>query len=45
MASYPHEARQRAIKVEEVILRAVSGQIAFWLAAGILRMSPRIHAG
>jgi transposase len=29
------------MKVEEVILRAVSGQITFWQAARILRMSPR----
>jgi transposase len=41
MASYPHQARERAMKVEEVILRAVSKQITFWQAAYILRMSPR----
>jgi hypothetical protein len=41
MASYPPQARGRAMKVEEVILRAVSGQITFWQAARILRMSPR----
>ena len=41
MASYPQQARERAMKVEEVILRAVSGQITFWQAARILRMSPR----
>jgi hypothetical protein len=29
------------MKVEEVILRAVSKQITFWQAAQILRMSPR----
>ena len=29
------------MKVEEVILRAVSGQITFWQAARILRRSPR----
>lgn len=41
MASYPQQARERAMKVEEVILRAVSGQITFWQAARILRMSAR----
>jgi len=41
MASYLQQARERAMKVEEVILRAVSGQITFWQAARILRMSPR----
>jgi transposase len=41
MVSYPHKARERAMKVEEVILRAVSGQITFWQAAWILRISPR----
>jgi transposase len=41
MVSYPQKARERAMKVEEVILRAVSGQITFWQAARILRMSPR----
>ncbi len=41
MVSYPHKARERAMKVEEVILRAVRGQITFWQAAHILRMSPR----
>jgi transposase len=41
MVSYPHKARERAMKVEEVILRAVRGQITFWQAARILRYSPR----
>src|SRR6266852_8028695 len=41
MASYPQRARERAMKVEEVILRAVSKQITFWQAAWILRISPR----
>ena len=41
MASYLQQARERAMKVEEVILRAVSGQITFWQAARILRRSPR----
>src|SRR5229473_1258592 len=41
MVSYPQRARERAMKVEEVILRAVSKQITFWQAAWILRISPR----
>jgi transposase len=41
MVSYPQRARERAMKVEEVILRAVSKQITFWQAAQILRYSPR----
>jgi transposase len=41
MASYPQRARERAMKVEEVILRALSKQITFWQAAQILRYSPR----
>lgn len=41
MVSYPQRARERAMKVEEVILRALSKQIRFWDAARILRYSPR----
>lgn len=41
MASYAQRARERAMKVEEVILRALSKQITFWQAAQILRYSPR----
>jgi hypothetical protein len=41
MISYPQRARERAMKVEEVILRAVSKQITFWQAVRILRYSPR----
>src|SRR5260370_41290016 len=41
MVSYPQRARERAMKVEEVILRALSKQITFWQAAWILRISPR----
>lgn len=41
MASYPQRARERAMKVEEVILRAVGKRITFWQAATILRVSPR----
>ena len=38
---YPGSVRERAMKVQEVILRAVSKQITFWEAAQILRMTPR----
>ena len=41
MAVYPASARERAMKVEEVILRAVDKQITFWQAARIARLSPR----
>jgi len=41
MASYPQKVRERAMRVEEVILRAVSKQLTFWQAAQILRYSPR----
>jgi len=41
MVSYPRRARERAMKVEEVILRVVSKQITFWEAAKILRYTPR----
>jgi len=41
MAHYPASSRERAMKAEEVILRALSKQITFWQAARILRISPR----
>ena len=41
MAAHPGSARERAMKVQEVILRALSGQITFWQAAHIARISPR----
>ena len=41
MVSYPRQARERAMKVEEVLLRALSKQITFWEASRILRYSPR----
>jgi len=41
MALYPAGSRERAMKAEEVILRALSKQITFWQAARILRISPR----
>lgn len=41
MVSYPQRARERAMKVEEVILRVVNKQNTFWQAARILGISPR----
>jgi transposase len=41
MAQYPASSRERAMKAEEVILRALSKQITFWQAARVLRISPR----
>jgi len=41
MVSYPQRARERAMKVEEVILRVVNKQSTFWQAARILGISPR----
>lgn len=41
MVIYPASARERAMKVQEVILRALSKQITFWQAAHIARLSPR----
>jgi hypothetical protein len=44
MADYPASARERAMKVQEVILLALNKQIRFWEAA---RLSPlhlrRLH--
>ncbi len=41
MSVYPGTARERAMKAQDVILRAVSKQITFWEAANILRITPR----
>ena len=41
MAVYPASAQERAMKIEQVILRALSKQITFWQAAHIARISPR----
>jgi len=41
MGLYPGPAVERAMKVQEVILRAVSGQIAWVQAAEIIGISPR----
>jgi len=39
--SYPPSAVERAMKVQEVILRALSGQLTWLQAAEILERSPR----
>lgn len=41
MSVYPGTARERAMKAQEVILRAISKQINWFAAAQILRISPR----
>src|SRR5260370_9636404 len=41
MLGYPQRARERAMKVEEVILRVVGKRLTFWQAAWILRITPR----
>jgi len=41
MALYPSSAVERAMKVQEVILRACSGEITWIQAAGIIGVSPR----
>jgi transposase len=41
MNVYPTAARERAMKVEEVILRVLSKRLTFWQAAQILRYTPR----
>src|SRR5438445_13095507 len=41
MALYAASARERAMKVQEVILRAMNKQVTFWEAAHIARISPR----
>ena len=41
MESYPRAAVERAMKVQEVILRAIAKKIAWWQAAEILGISDR----
>lgn len=41
MPQCPEDAWQRAVKVQEVILRAVARQVTGWQAAEILRISAR----
>jgi hypothetical protein len=39
--SYPSSAVERAMKVEEVLLRATAGKIMWWLAAEMISISDR----
>jgi transposase len=41
MKGYPIPAVERAMKVPEVILKAISGQLQWWQAAEILGVSCR----
>jgi hypothetical protein len=41
MESYPRAAVERAMKVQEVILRAMAKKITWWQAAEIVGMSDR----
>jgi len=41
MGRYPRAAVERAMKMQEVILRAISKQITWWQAAEIIGMSDR----
>src|SRR5271165_536762 len=41
MISYTEAAMERAMKVEEVILRAIAGKISWWQAAEIIGISDR----
>ena len=44
MGVYPAPAVERAMKVQEVILRAMSGEFAWVQAAEILGLSAPVHA-
>ncbi len=41
MGTYPDAAVERAMQVQEVLLRAMSGQVSWWQAAEILGISDR----
>ena len=41
MEKYPRAAMERAMKVQEVILRAVAKKISWWQAAEIIGVSER----
>ena len=43
MGHYPGLAVERPMKIQEVILRAASGQIQWWQAAEIIGVSVRSH--
>src|SRR5260370_38548614 len=38
---YPRTAAERAMKLQEVLLRATSGKIKWWQAAELVGISPR----
>jgi hypothetical protein len=44
MACYTKAAMERAMKVQEVILRALAKKITWWQAAEIISISDRAHA-
>ena len=41
MKRYPEDAWERAVKVQEVILRAMAKKITWWQAAEIIGLSDR----
>ncbi len=41
MAIYPITAMERAMKLQEVLLRATSGKIKWWQAAELIGISER----
>ena len=41
MESYPRAATERAMKLQEVLLRATSGKIKWWQAAELIGISGR----
>ena len=41
MESYPRAAMERAMKIQEVILRAIGKRINWWQAAEIIGISDR----
>jgi hypothetical protein len=41
MRGYPEDAWERAMKIQEVILRAVAKRITWWQAAEIIGISDR----
>ena len=43
MVSYSKAAMERAMKVQEVILRAIAKKITWWQAAEIMGISDRVQ--
>lgn len=41
MKNYPEAAMERAMKIQEIIIRAIEGRISWLQAAGIIGVSPR----